>query len=98
MAHRTQYPTGVSQAEITNTTTTMPTSSTDVDLVAPSEHITVTNNGTTQILYVDLANGTATTADFAVLPGTPLVYDGPPIKQFKVIASANTSTFSVLAY
>lgn len=100
MPARTEYPPGQYQDGMTCLNATMPTVSTLVTLVAPSQNITITNDGTTEILYVGLNDkvGPATTADFKVLPGKPLVYVGPPIESFYIIATANTATYSLLAY
>lgn len=89
----------VAQGSITNTATNIPSSSTAVTLSAASTHLMVTNNSETATLYVDLANGTATTGDFPIPPSSGACWDNlPAITTFKVIGSAADSTFGVVAY
>lgn len=86
------------QGSITNTTTTIPNTSTTVTLTAASRHIILVNSHTTTIVYVDLNNATATSADFAVGPGCALTYEGPAITSFKILGSAASGNYSVLAW
>lgn len=90
---------GVAQASITNLSASIPNASTAVTLVAASRHIRIVNNSAATILYVDLANGTATTGDTTVGPGKELSYDGgAAITTFKIIGSAAADTYSVTAW
>ena len=87
------------QGSITNTATSIPSSSTTVTLVAPSKHICICNTHSTTILYVDLAGGTATTADYPISPGTGHCFDNlPSIATFKWIGSAAAGVAGVMAW
>jgi hypothetical protein len=92
-------PSGVVQASITNTNTAIPDSSTQVTLTAASAHIRIHNNSATETLYVDLTDDTATSADYAILPGDSMEpYDGAPLTGFKVIGTNAADTYNVLAW
>lgn len=92
-------PSGVLQASITNTNTAIPAASTQVTLAAASAHIRIHNNSSTETLYVDLTDDTATSADYAILPGDSMEpYDGAPITTFKVIGTNAADTYNVLAW
>jgi hypothetical protein len=95
----TVNPTGVAQANITNTTAAIPASSTAVTLVAASTNITISTSPGAAILYVDYANGTATSGDFAIYPGQSQTFTGvPAITTFKVIGASASGNYSVLAH
>jgi hypothetical protein len=92
-------PSGVVQASITNTNTAIPDASTQVTLAAASAHIRIHNNSSTETLYVDLTDDTATSADYAILPGDSMEpYDGAPLAGFKVIGTNAADTYNVLAW
>jgi hypothetical protein len=93
-------------AGITNTTASIPGTSTLVTLAQPSTQINITNyslsTGNNTTLYINLQGGAATTSSFA-LPASPngantLKYDGPAISSFTVLGSAAADSFGVLAY
>ena len=89
----------VPQGSITNTATSIPSSSTAVTLVAPSKHLCICNTHSTTILYVDLANGTATSADYPISPGTGHCFDNlPSISSFRWIGSAAAGIAGVMAW
>lgn len=90
---------GVPQGSITNTAASIPNTSTAVTLVANSKHLCICNTHATTILYVDLAGGTATSADYPVSPGTGHCFDNlPPIKSFNIIGSAASGVYGVMAW
>lgn len=89
---------GVAQTNITNTTANVANTSTAITLATASRRIVVKTDPAAAIIYVDLAGGTATTADFRVEPGGALVYEGEPITTFNYIGATATGTISVLAY
>lgn len=89
----------VAQASITNTTASVANSSTTITLAAASRHIIVKTDPAAAIVYVDLANGTATSADFRIEPGGALAVDlSTGITAFKYIGASATGTISVCAY
>lgn len=92
-------PGGIAQASITNTNTAIPAVSTQVTLGTAASHIRIKNNSDTETLYVDLTNGAATSADYAILPLEAMEpYDGAPITLFKVLGTNANDTYNVLAW
>jgi hypothetical protein len=91
-------PGSVAQASITNTTASVPNTSTTVTLAAASRHVIVKTDPAAAILYVDFADGTATSADFRVEPGGAVTIEGPSITTFKILGASATGTYSVLAW
>ena len=90
---------GVATASITNATTNVANSSTAIALAAASRHIIIKTDPTSAVVYIDLAGGTATSADFRVEPGGALSVDlGTAISTFNYIGASATGTISVCAY
>jgi hypothetical protein len=89
---------GLSQADITNTTANVANTSTTITLAAASRRIVIKTDPAAAVIYVDLANGTATSADFRIDPGASFVYEGEPISTFKYIGASATGTISVAAW
>ena len=84
---------------ITNTTTTIPGSSTGVTLAAASTNVSIFVAPGSSNLYVDLAGGTASTADFEIPAGYAFTFTGlPAITTFKVIGDGTIGTYSVFAH
>lgn len=89
----------VTQATITNTTASIENTSTTITLAAASTHLSIKTDPTAAVIYVDLANGTATTADFRIEPGAALTLDNlPAMTQFKYIGASATGTISICAW
>lgn len=89
----------VTQANITNATGNVPNTSTTVTLVAASTHLTIKTDPAAAVLYVDVANGTATTADFRIDPGAGMTWDNlPSMTAIKIIGASATGTYSVTAW
>lgn len=91
---------GEAQAAIINTTASVPNTSTAVTLSATRTymHVLVKTDPSAAVLYVDFANGTATTADMRIEPGASVLIEGVPISEFKIIGASATGTYSVLAW
>ncbi len=89
----------VTQGNITNLTASVPNANSAVTLVTGSHHITVKTDPSAAVLYVDLAGGTATTADFRIEPGAAQTWDDlPSISSFNIIGASATGTYSVTAW
>lgn len=88
------------QANIINTTGNVPDSSTTVTLSSTRTylHVLVKTDPAAAVLYVDFANGTATTGDFRIEPGSAILIEGVPISAFKIIGASALGTYSVLAW
>jgi hypothetical protein len=87
------------QAQVTNATGNVPNTSTAVVMVHASTHLIFKTDPAAAISYVDVANGTATTADFRVEPGGALALDNlPSFTQIKIIGASATGTYSVAAW
>lgn len=92
-------PTGVAQASIINTTASMPSSDTAIPSWVASRHVTVKSSPDAAIMYLDLAGGTATSADFRIEPGASFTYEGATLSSAPHILGASaTGTYSVCAY
>lgn len=89
---------GVAQASITNTTASIAASDTTVTLAAASRHVIIKSDVGAAAIYVDLANGTATTADFKIDPAGSVTYEGPAISSFHYIGASAAGNISVLAW
>ena len=96
MSHRTQYPTGVSQADIFTQSGTAGASAA-VDMGRGYEHIRISNLDAAALLYVDMKGGTASAADFGIPFSSIFEYDGPPIQTIALF-SAGTPLYSILAW
>lgn len=89
----------VTQANITGATGNVPNSDTAVPLTAASTHLCVKTDPAAAILYVDLTNNTATTADFRIDPGSCLCLDGlPGISSIHILGASATGTYSVAGW
>lgn len=89
---------GVPVGSITNTTANIANTSTTITPVFPSRRIVVKTDPAAAVVYVDLAGGTATSADFRIEPGAALIYEGEPVTSFNYIGASALGTISVLAY
>lgn len=89
---------GVAQSQITNTTANVANTSTALNCVVPSRRLVIKTDPAAAVIYVDLAGGTATTADFRIDPGASFVYEGEPISTFNYIGATATGTVSVMAW
>lgn len=89
----------VTQAQITSLTASVPNASTTVTLTHASTHLIIKTDPSAAILYVNLTNGTATTANFRIDPGAGLSLDNmPSITAFKILGASATGTYSVAAW
>jgi hypothetical protein len=92
-------PDTVAQASITNATTNVANTSTTITLAAASKHVIIKTDPAAAIIYVDLTNSTATTADFRIDPGGALIVElAAGITAFKYIGATATGTISVCAF
>lgn len=89
---------GVPVSQITNTTANVAATSTTITPTVPSRRIVIKTDPLAAVVYVDLAGGTATTADFRIEPGAAFVYEGEPITSFNYIGASAAGTISVCAY
>ena len=90
-------PNGVAQASITNTTAAVLDVDTTVTLAAASTHVTVKTDTGAAAIFIDLAGGTATSADFKIDGGGGYTYVGAPISSFHYIGASATGNISVCA-
>lgn len=89
----------VAQANISSFTAAIPNADTAVALVASSTHLTIKTDPTAAIIYVDLANTAATSADFRIDPGASISLDGlPGISSIHIIGAAAVGTYSVASW
>lgn len=88
------------QNDTINTTASVPDTSTTITLSSTRTylHVLVKTDPAAAVLYVDFANGTATSGDFRVEPGGAILIEGVPISAFKIIGASALGTYSVLAW
>lgn len=91
-------PDGVAQASIVNTTAAIAAADTAVALGTACRHVIIKSDVGAAAIYVDLANGTATTADFKIDPGGSIYYYGQAISSFHYIGASAAGNISVLAW
>jgi hypothetical protein len=89
--------TPVAQADITSVNANVPASSTAVTLSAASSDIEVWTTTDAAPLHINWANGTATTSNAALAPGSAYHYGGTPISAFKVIGDSATGKYNYTA-
>jgi len=82
----------------TNTTANIAASDTAVTLSVPSGHIRIQLSSGSAIVYLDLNNGTATSADYAIPSGGSFEYNGRAIEGFHVLGASATGTISIAAW
>jgi len=89
----------LSQTNITSITGSVPNASTAIALTAASTHLVVKTDPAAAVLYVNLANGTATASNFRIDPGGSITLDGlPSISSIKILGASATGTYSVAAW
>lgn len=91
-------PGGQGPAGMTYTTAAIPAGSTVVTLVAAARYVTWVNLSATATIYINLAAGTATSANFGIPPGSGFSYTGSPITNFSIIGSAASGNYAVLSH
>lgn len=91
-------PNGVAQASIVNVTAAVANVDTTIAFGASFTHAIIKTDTGASAIFVDLANGTATTADFKVDGGGALTYTGAPITGFHYIGSSASGNISYLAW
>lgn len=83
----------------TNVTASVPASSTTTILTNASRHVVIETSAAAAILYVRLDSTTATTANFAIAPGTQINLEALPlVSSVTVIGASATGTYSILAW
>ena len=91
-------PSGVAAASIVNTTTSIPNTDTAVALGISAKRIKIQLSSGSAIMYVDFANGTATSGDYAIPAGGSVDYEGSAITSIHVLGASASGTYSILAY
>lgn len=76
----------------------IPATSTQVTLTAPSVYIRITNASSSTIMYFSEVSPASTTASGMILPLTSYEYSGVPLTSFWVIGSAASGNFGILAH
>lgn len=91
-------PSGKLQGSFSNATTNVANTSTTITLDKAARHVVIKTDPAAAVIYVDLDNGTATSADFRIDPGAGFMYEGKPITTFKYIGASAAGTISVAAW
>jgi hypothetical protein len=92
----TQSP-SVVQASFTSVNGALAATANTVTLTAASQNIVITTSAAAAIAYVNF-NGTATTSNYAITPGTSFTYSGPAISSFSILGATAAGTYSVFAH
>lgn len=91
-------PNGVAQASIVNVTAAIANIDTTIAFGITATHAIIKTDSGASNIFVDLANGTATTADFKIDGGGALTYTGAGITGFHYIGSSASGNISYLAW
>lgn len=86
-----QGPTGA-----TSLTVSVNTTSTPVNLTAPSSSISIANTTSNNVYFSEISP--ATSAQGAIYPGSAYNYSGTPITSFYLIAPTGVSSVAVIAH